>query len=101
MNVMLPNVVGRDRTDRRRREVAYSQQPLCFAVRKARYVDKEVGAQDHDNLAERRHLLRLWISPTENRPLPEEYTNLWNSTIPGERGGILMEGNLTVPLNPE
>jgi len=56
---------------------------------------------DHDNLAERRHLLRLWISPTENRPLPEEYTNLWNSTIPGERGGILMEGNLTVPLNPE
>lgn len=52
---------------------------------------------------ERRHLLRLWVSPLQNRPLPEEYAELWDNTIPGQRGGIVAEGQkqLTVPLEAE
>lgn len=58
-------------------------------------------AQDHEDIAERRHLLRLWVSPHENRPIPEEYVDLWNTTKPGERGGIFVKGDLTVPLEAE
>lgn len=57
---------------------------------------------DYEDVDKRRHLLRLWVSPTDNRPLPEEYAELWNNTVPGERGGINVEGQkLTVPLEAE
>lgn len=57
--------------------------------------------QDHEAVHQRRHLLRLWISPQDNRPLPEEYASLWNSTQPGQRGGFSADRNMTVPLEAE
>ncbi len=53
-------------------------------------------------LDRRRHLMRLWVAPPNERPLPEEYAELWGSTAPGHRGGIYIGGiPLTVPLEAE
>jgi hypothetical protein len=49
-----------------------------------------------------RHLLRLWLAPTEARPLPEVFAPRYGSVVPGERGGILLQGTkLKVPLEAE
>jgi hypothetical protein len=56
------------------------------------------GVQDIDK---RRHLLRLWVAPSNDRPLPEEYAEMWGSTEPGRRGGIRIGTQLTVPLEAE
>lgn len=49
-----------------------------------------------------RHLLRLWIAPPEARPLPEVFAPRYGSIVPGERGGIFLEGTqLKVPLEAE
>ena len=54
------------------------------------------------NWEERRHLLRLWISPPHDRPLPEEFAALWGSIQPGNRGGLDGMGNTPViPLEAE
>ena len=56
----------------------------------------------HQEIENRRHLLRLWVAPPNDRPLPEEYAELWDSTEPGKRGGIYIGGTpLTVPLEAE
>ena len=47
------------------------------------------------NWEERRHLLRLWISPPHDRPLPEEFAALWGSIKPGNRGGARRHGQHT------
>jgi hypothetical protein len=39
-----------------------------------------------------RHLLRLWLSPREARPLPEIFAPRYGSVVPGERGGIVVSG---------
>ena len=50
----------------------------------------------------RRHLMRLWVAPPNDRPLPQEYAELWGSIEPGRRGGILIgDIPLTVPLEAE
>ena len=49
-----------------------------------------------------RHLLRLWIAPPEARPLPEVFAPRYGSVVPGDRGGIFLEGTqLKVPLEAE
>jgi TfdA family taurine catabolism dioxygenase TauD len=49
-----------------------------------------------------RHLLRLWLAPPEARVLPEVFAPRYGSTVPGERGGIMLEGTrLKVPLEAE
>lgn len=49
-----------------------------------------------------RHLLRLWLAPPEARPLPEVFAPRYGSVVPGERGGIFLEGTtLKVPLEAE
>lgn len=49
-----------------------------------------------------RHLLRLWLCPKEGRPLPEVFAPRYGSTVPGERGGIFLEGTTPkVPLEAE
>ena len=46
-----------------------------------------------------RHLLRLWMAPPSGRPLPEVYAARYGSTIPGDRGGIIVPGTrLSVSL---
>jgi hypothetical protein len=49
-----------------------------------------------------RHLLRLWLSPPEARPLPEVFAPRYGSVVPGARGGIVVKGTkLRVPLEAE
>jgi hypothetical protein len=49
---------------------------------------------DFPNVDERRHLLRLWLSPAEDRPLPASYLEiLGGSTQVGDRGGIRIQGH--------
>ena len=53
-------------------------------------------------LERRRHLLRLWVSPGNERPLPEAYAELYGSVTVGNRGGIRVPGySLTIPLEAE
>lgn len=40
----------------------------------------------------KRHLLRLWLSPKEGRPLPECFVPRYGTVTPGERGGIVVKG---------
>lgn len=50
----------------------------------------------------KRHLLRLWLSPPNGRPLPERYAARWGSVKAGERGGVFLPGTrLRAPLEPE
>lgn len=57
------------------------------------------GAQEQHR---KRHLLRLWISPPNDRELPQVYQPLWGSITPGQRGGIWgMTAQPTVPLEAE
>ena len=54
------------------------------------------------NWEDRRHLLRLWVSPQTDRPLPEVYANLWGNIEPGNRGGLKGMGNVpTIPMEAE
>ncbi len=48
------------------------------------------GAQEPER---RRHLLRLWVSPPVDRPLPACYAELYASVAVGDRGGILCPGH--------
>ena len=46
----------------------------------------------------KRHLLRLWLAPTSARPLPPVFAERYGSTVPGDRGGIVVPGTrYTVP----
>jgi len=48
----------------------------------------------------RRHLLRLWLSPTGDRELPECFTQRYGSIEIGDRGGIVTEQTvLTAPID--
>jgi len=56
--------------------------------------------QDDD---EKRHLLRLWISPTDDRPLPDAYKEILGGSVEiGNRGGIIVDGTqLKITLEAE
>lgn len=44
-------------------------------------------------LDQKRHLLRLWVAPTDDRPLPDKYKEILGGTVePGLRGGIIVKG---------
>lgn len=61
-------------------------------------------ALPHQDPAEKRHLLRLWLAvpPDQAWPLPEPYAEMYHTTQPGERGGIRIEGfNECIPLEAE
>jgi alpha-ketoglutarate-dependent taurine dioxygenase len=48
----------------------------------------------------RRHLLRLWLSPTGDRELPKCFTQRYGSIEIGDRGGIVTERTvLTAPID--
>ncbi len=50
---------------------------------------------------ERRHLLRLWLSLPEDRPLPPVFVQRYGNIDIGDRGGILVQNTqLNVPLSP-
>ena len=49
---------------------------------------------DFDNLNNRRHLLRLWLSVPGDRALPEIFSERFHSVSVGERGGMQLQGVL-------
>ena len=55
-------------------------------------VHSRTGYVDGDSPDQIRHLIRLWLSPKESRPIPEYYASRWGSTVPGDRGGINSQG---------
>ena len=58
---------------------------------------------DHPEDDKRRHLLRLWLAPDDERPLPDYYAELLGGSVKvGKRGGIRVSGyDLNVPLEAE
>jgi hypothetical protein len=59
------------------------------------------GYVDWPEPERKRHLLRLWLAPSDGRPLPECYAPRYGSVEIGRRGGILVSGTtFTVPLQP-
>ncbi|MBO9448398.1 TauD/TfdA family dioxygenase [Ruegeria sp. R14_0] len=58
------------------------------------------GFVDWPDPAERRHLLRLWLSPQGDRELPEVFKQRYGTIKVGQRGGIITEGTrLHAPLD--
>ncbi len=50
----------------------------------------------------RRHLLRLWLAPTEARPLPPVFADRYGSIVPGDRGGVHSPNTPpTIPWQPD
>ena len=56
------------------------------------------GFEDWDEPAQKRHLLRLWLSVPGDRPLPEVFASRFGSVEIGNRGGIIVHG--TTPTIP-
>ena len=55
--------------------------------------------EDFPEPERKRHLLRLWVAPSEARPLPEVFAERFGSVMPGERGGVSVEGSIpTIPF---
>ncbi len=58
------------------------------------------GFMDWPDPAKRRHLMRLWLSPDGDRPLPETFRQRYGSIEIGNRGGIITQHTtLTAPLD--
>jgi len=59
------------------------------------------GFRDGPDPERRRHLLRLWLSLPEDRPLPPVFAERYGSIDIGDRGGVIVKGTkLNVPLAP-
>ena len=56
------------------------------------------GFADWDAPAQKRHLLRLWLSIPGDRPLPDVFASRFGTTEIGNRGGIIVHG--TTPTVP-
>ena len=50
------------------------------------------GFEDWPELENRRHLLRLWLSAPNDRPLPKIFKERYGSIEIGNRGGVAVEG---------
>jgi hypothetical protein len=58
------------------------------------------GFRDWPTAGQKRHLLRLWLSMDNDRPLPECFKQRYGSIEIGNRGGIITKGTrLNVPLD--
>ena len=56
--------------------------------------------EDYAEPERKRHLLRLWLSPPNARPLPEVFAERFGSTTPGDRGGVVVPGSRpTIPFD--
>ncbi|CAF0761089.1 unnamed protein product [Adineta steineri] len=60
------------------------------------------GFDDWDDPAQKRHLLRLWLSIPGDRPLPNIFSTRFGTTEIGNRGGIFVSGTTpTIPWTNE
>lgn len=58
------------------------------------------GFLDWPEKTQRRHLMRLWLSPDGDRPLPDCFTQRYGSIEIGNRGGIITQNTkLHAPLD--
>jgi hypothetical protein len=58
------------------------------------------GFRDWPVASQKRHLLRLWLSMENDRPLPDCFKQRYGSIEIGNRGGIITKGtSLNVPLD--
>jgi hypothetical protein len=58
--------------------------------------------EDHPEPERKRHLLRLWLSPPNGRPLPPVFVERYGTVEVGVRGGIRVpEARLSTPLSAE
>jgi hypothetical protein len=56
---------------------------------------------DWPELDRKRHLLRLWLAAPKARPLPQVYAQRYGKVDIGDRGGIIVPGEvLNAPLEP-
>jgi hypothetical protein len=53
--------------------------------------------EDWPELERKRHLLRLWLAPTQARQLPAVFGERYGSVVPGERGGVPGPANKRPP----
>lgn len=59
------------------------------------------GYEDWPDVERKRHLLRLWLSPPNGRPLPPVFAECYGTTTIGDRGGIICKDTrLHAPLVP-
>jgi hypothetical protein len=59
------------------------------------------GFTDHDDPAQRRHLLRVWLSLPGDRELPAVFSQRYGTTTVGDRGGIVVPGTApTISFTP-
>jgi hypothetical protein len=59
------------------------------------------GYEDWPEVERRRHLLRLWLCPSDARPLPPVFAEVYGRITIGDRGGIICPGTrLHAPLMP-
>lgn len=73
---------------------------MCFTGRTL--TDISASGCSAQELDRKRHLLRLWVAPPVDRPLPECYAELYGTTKVGDRGGILVKGyDLNIKLEAE
>lgn len=57
--------------------------------------------EDWSDPAKKRHLLRLWLSSSEARALPEVFAQRYGSVEPGVRGGVMhTDAAVNAPLYP-
>lgn len=57
--------------------------------------------EDWNDPAKKRHLLRLWLSSPEARPLPEVFAQRYGTVTPGLRGGVMhTDAAVNAPLEP-
>jgi Taurine catabolism dioxygenase TauD, TfdA family len=55
--------------------------------------------EDFPEPERKRHLLRLWLAPTNARPLPQVFAERFGSVTPGHRGGVNVPGaQPTIPF---
>lgn len=59
------------------------------------------GYEDWPEVERKRHLLRLWLSPPNARPLPAVFAECYGNITIGDRGGIICSGTRPhAPLVP-
>ena len=50
--------------------------------------------EDYPEPERKRHLLRLWLAPSNARPLPDVFAERFGSITPGDRGGVVVPGSM-------
>lgn len=76
---------------------------LAFAPGDMQFVNNHALLHDRTGFIDRpgrpRHLLRLWLTLQNGRPLPPIFTQRYGAITVGDRGGILTEGTaLSIPI---